>query len=168
ARARTLLGAGLHHGYGGGGGWARARASARPQAPAEDTSCAALPRDASARPFTTGMAVAAGGLGLALLLAHSYGQSTHLARLNAEIRRLDPEVKAVEQLGADVQLRRQLLSVLHSVQSGGLQPLPVLKDLTELLPIDAWLQSVSMHRKGLEVTGQATTASVLISLPEGS
>jgi len=118
--------------------------------------------------FTAGMAVAAGGLGLALLLAHGHAQSTHLARLNTEIRRLDPEVKAVEQLGADVKLHRQLLSVLHSVQSGGLQPLPVLKDLTELVPTDAWVQSVSMGREGLEVTGQATTASALISLLEGS
>ncbi|HEU5192858.1 MAG TPA: PilN domain-containing protein [Methylomirabilota bacterium] len=121
-----------------------------------------------AQTFTAGMAVAAGGLGLALLLATSYKQSTQLARLNAEIRRLDPEVKAVEQLGADVQLRRQLLSVLQSVQSGGLQPLPVLKDLTELVPMDAWVQSVSMGREGLEVTGLATTASTLISLLEGS
>jgi len=118
--------------------------------------------------FTAGMAVAAGGLGLALLLAQGHAQRTHLARLDAEIRRLDPEVKAVEQLGADVQLRRQLLSVLQSIHAGGLQPLPVLKDLTELMPMDAWVSAVSMDRQGLEVTGQATTASVLIPLLEGS
>jgi general secretion pathway protein L len=118
--------------------------------------------------FTAGMAVAAGGLGLALLLAHGYAQNRQLERLNAEIRRIDPEVKAVEELGADVQLRRRLLSVLQSIQSGGLQPLPVLKDLTELVPMDAWVQSVAMDRQGLEVTGQATTASALIPLLEGS
>lgn len=118
--------------------------------------------------FTAGMAVAAGGLGLALFLAHGHAQRAQLARLDAEIRRLDPEVKVVEQLSADVQIRRQLVSVLQSIQAGGLRPLPVLKDLTELVPADAWLSAVSMDRQGLEITGQATTASALVPLLEGS
>jgi Tfp pilus assembly protein PilN len=118
--------------------------------------------------FTAGMAVAAGGLGLALLLAHGHAQTRHLERVSAEIRRLDPEVKAVEQLGADVQLRRRLVATLQAIEAGGLRPLPVLKDLTELVPMDAWLQSVSMDRQGLEVTGQATTASSLVPLLEAS
>ena len=119
--------------------------------------------------FTAGMAVAAGGLGLALLLAHGHAQTRHLERVSAEIRRLGPEVKAVEQLGADVPLRRRLVAALLAIEAGGLRPLPVLKDLTEVLvPMDAWLQSVSMDRRGLEVTGQATTASSLVPLLEAS
>jgi Tfp pilus assembly protein PilN len=118
--------------------------------------------------FTAGTAVAAGGLGLALLLAQGHAQSRHLERVSAEIRRLEPEAKAVEQLGADVQLRRRLLGVLQTIEAGGLRPLPVLKDLTELVPVDAWLQSVSMDRQGVELTGQATAASSLVPLLEGS
>jgi Tfp pilus assembly protein PilN len=118
--------------------------------------------------FTAGMAVAAGALGIALLLAHGHAQTRHLERVSAEIRRLDPEVTAVEQLGADVQLRRRLIATLQSIDTGGLRPLPVLKDLTELVPGDAWLQSVSMDRQGLELTGQATTASSLVPLLEAS
>ena len=121
-----------------------------------------------AQAFTAGMAVAAGGLGLALLLAHGHAQRVQLAQLDAEIRRLDPEVKVVEQLSADVRLRRQLMSVLQSIQAGGLRPLPVLKDLTELVPRDAWLSAMSMDRQGLEITGQATTASALVPLLEAS
>jgi Tfp pilus assembly protein PilN len=118
--------------------------------------------------FTAGMAVAAGVLGLALLLAQGHTQSRHLERVSAEIRRLEPEAKAVEQLGADVQLRRRLLGVLQAREAGGLRPLPVLKDLTELVPVDAWLHSVSMDRQGVELTGQATAASSLVPLLEGS
>ena len=118
--------------------------------------------------FTAGTAVAAGGLGLALLLVQAHTQSRHLERVSAEIRRLEPEAKAVEQLGADVQLRRQLLGVLQAIEAGGLRPLPVLKDLTELVPVDAWLHSVSMDRQGIELTGQATAASSLVPLLEGS
>ena len=118
--------------------------------------------------FTAGMAVAAGGLGLALLLAQGHAQRAHLALLDAEIRRLDPEVNAVEQMVTDVQLRRKLVSVLKTVQAAGLRPLPVLKDLTELMPMDAWATAVSMDKQGVELTGQATTASALIPLLEGS
>jgi Tfp pilus assembly protein PilN len=118
--------------------------------------------------FTAGMAVAAGGLGLALLFVHGQAQSRHLERVSAEIRRLEPEAKSAEQLGADVQLRRRLLGVVQSIQGGGVRPLPVLKGLTELVPADAWLQSVSMDAQGLEVMGQATTASQLVPLLESS
>jgi hypothetical protein len=44
----------------------------------------------------------------------------------------------------------------------------VLRDLTELLPTDAWLTTVSLDSKGLEVTGAASAASTLIPLLENS
>jgi Tfp pilus assembly protein PilN len=44
----------------------------------------------------------------------------------------------------------------------------VLRELTELIPTDAWLQSLTMDRQGLELTGQATAASQLIPLLDGS
>jgi general secretion pathway protein L len=114
------------------------------------------------------MAVAAGVLGLALLLVQGHAQRRHLESVSAEIRRIEPEAKAVEQLAADVQLQRRLLGVLQSIQTGGVRPLPVLKDLTDLVPSDAWLQSVTMDAQGLEISGQATTASQLVPLLEGS
>jgi len=46
--------------------------------------------------------------------------------------------------------------------------LPVLRELTDLLPNDAWLQSISLDTKGLELTGQAGAASALISVLENS
>ena len=118
--------------------------------------------------FTAGMAVAAGALGLALLLVQGHAQRRHLEGVSAEIRRIEPEAKAVEELNADVHLQRRLLGVLQSIQADGVRPLPVLKDLTELIPPDAWLQSVSMDAQGLELSGQATTASQLVPLLEGS
>ena len=45
---------------------------------------------------------------------------------------------------------------------------PVLRDLTELLPNDAWLTTVSLDGKGVEVTGAASAASTLIPLLENS
>jgi general secretion pathway protein L len=118
--------------------------------------------------ITAGLAAAAAVLGLGLLLAHGHAQERYLARVSEEIRRLDPEVKAVEELGAQILERKRLLATLQSAEAGGLRPLPVLKELTELIPTDTWLQSVSMDHQGLELTGQATAASQLIPLLDGS
>jgi Tfp pilus assembly protein PilN len=120
------------------------------------------------RRIAAGLALATAGLGLGLLLAHGYAQERYLARVSEEIRRLDPEVKAVEQLGASIAEQKRLLATLESAEAAGLRALPILRELTELIPTDAWLQSLSMDRQGLELTGQATAASQLIPLLDGS
>lgn len=132
------------------------RAGARPLAPSWPKRIAA------------GLAGAAAVLGLGLLLAHGHAQERYLARVSEEIRRLDPEVKAVEQLGTRILEQKRLLATLASAEAGGLRPLPILRELTELIPTDSWLQSLSMDRQGLEITGQATAASQLIPLLDGS
>jgi general secretion pathway protein L len=114
------------------------------------------------------LAAAAAVLGLGLLLAHGHAQERYLARLTDEIRRLDPEVKTVERLGAEIVEQKRLLAAVRAAEAGGLRPLPVLKELTELIPPDAWLQSVSMDGQGLEITGQAAAASQLIPLLDAS
>ncbi len=114
------------------------------------------------------LGAAAAALGLGLLLAHAHGQEAYLARLSDEIRRLDPEVKVVERLGAEIAEQKRLLAVLAGAGSGGVEPLPVLAELTDLIPPDAWLQSISMDHQGLELTGQAAAASQLIPVLENS
>jgi Tfp pilus assembly protein PilN len=117
---------------------------------------------------TAGLAAITATLGIGLLLAHGHAQERYLARVSAEIQRLEPEVKAVERLGAEILQQKRLLATLQSAEAGGLRPLPVLKELTEVIPTDAWLHSVSMDHQGLELTGEATAASQLIPLLEGS
>jgi Tfp pilus assembly protein PilN len=146
------------------GGRHRASSSS-PQPPARRGPAALDDVDA---PAHGGLAATAAVLGLGMLLAHGHTQERYLARVSEEIRRLDPGVKAVEQLGAQVLQQKRLLATLHSVETGGLRPLPVLRELTELIPTDAWLQSLAMDRQGLELNGQATAASQLIPLLDGS
>jgi Tfp pilus assembly protein PilN len=57
---------------------------------------------------------------------------------------------------------------VDAVQGAALRPLPVLRELTEILPGDAWLTSLTLEPKGVELTGQAQTASVLIPILENS
>ncbi len=107
-------------------------------------------------------------LGLSLVFAKGYQTQWHLNRVNQAIRALDPEVKATEQIVAEVERKRQLLATIQAAQESAIRPLPILRDLTELIPPDTWLTTLSLDSKGVELSGQANAASQLIPLLEGS
>jgi len=107
-------------------------------------------------------------LGLALVFAQAYQKERYLDRIAQEIRRIEPEVKTVERTLADVAQKKRVLAALRTMQDGRIQALPFMRDLTNLVPQDAWLQALSMDRQGVEITGQANAASQLIPLLEAS
>jgi Tfp pilus assembly protein PilN len=117
---------------------------------------------------TAGMASVTVLLGLALAFTHVGKAERYLGRLTEEIRRLDPEAKAVDALAAERARTRRVLAGLESVQRGSLPALPVLRELTEVMPDTAWLQALNMSREGVELTGQSDAASQLIPLLEAS
>ncbi len=118
--------------------------------------------------FTGGVLAATVLLALAALLVPGYRERRSLGRLNAEIARIDPEVRAVERVARELERKRQLLVTLEKIGTGALQPLPVLRELTEVLPSDAWVTYLAFDAKGVELTGQAGAASTLIPLLENS
>jgi Tfp pilus assembly protein PilN len=117
----------------------------------------------------TGAALAATVLlALIALLLPGFREGRRLARLNTEIARIDPQLKTVERAARELERKRQLLATLEKVGSGALQPLPVLRELTEIIPGDAWITYLAFDSKGVELTGQAGAASTLIPLLENS
>src|SRR2546422_3898835 len=118
--------------------------------------------------LTGGVLAATVLLALVALLLPGYRESRRLARLNAEIARIDPEVRVVERVARELERKRQLLATLEKIGTGALQPLPVLRELTEVLPGDAWVTYLAFDAKGVELTGQAGAASTLIPLLENS
>jgi Tfp pilus assembly protein PilN len=117
---------------------------------------------------TAGVMVATALLGLGLALAHVIRTERYVARVTEEVRRLEPDAKAVDALAAELTRKRRVLSALELAQASRIQALPVLRELTETLPADAWLQALAMDRQGVELTGQADGASTLIPLLEAS
>jgi Tfp pilus assembly protein PilN len=107
-------------------------------------------------------------LALIALLLPGFREGRRLARLNAEIARIDPEVKSVERAARELERKRQLLATLEKVGTGALQPLPLLRELTDIIPGDAWITYLAFDSKGVELTGQAGAASTLIPLLENS
>ena len=68
----------------------------------------------------------------------------------------------------ELESKRALVNTIDGLNASAIRPLPVLRELTELLPNDAWLTLVSLDAKGVELTGQANAASALIPLLENS
>jgi len=107
-------------------------------------------------------------LGLAALAAPGYRDARRLAAIDADLARLAPEVRSVEGLMRELERKSRVLATLGDVDSTAVRALPVLRDLTELLPSDAWLTTLAFDGKGVELTGQAAAASALIPLLENS
>jgi Tfp pilus assembly protein PilN len=118
--------------------------------------------------ITLGMAGATALLAVLALLAPGWREQRHLKRVNAEIARLEPSVKEADRVVRELERKRKVITTVDSIESAGIRPLPVLRDLTELLPNDAWLTTISLDAKGVELTGAAAAASTLIPLLENS
>jgi len=133
-----------------------------------------LPTDVRPRTFSVGQmvtaasVVAVAALGVALVLGQGYKQQRYATQLSDALRQLDPEVKAVERLSAELAQKKRLLETIQSIEKADVRPLPVMRELTERLPPDAWLRTLSMDKQGLEITGQAAAANQLIPLLENS
>jgi Tfp pilus assembly protein PilN len=117
---------------------------------------------------TAAMLAATAGLGVATLLYPGFRAARHLASVNRKIEALTPEVRAVERVQQDLERKRKLLATIVSLESSSARPLPVLRELTEVIPNEAWLTSLAFDTKGVELTGQAAAASTLIPLLENS
>ncbi len=133
-----------------------------------------LPEGLRPHTVTVGQAVTAAmlvvtlGLGLAGLSVQGYKDRRYLRALEATTHTLEPQVKEVDRIAAELNQKKRLLAAVASAEQQGLRPLPLLRELTELLPQDAWLSALNLDLHGVELTGQANAASQLIPLLEGS
>lgn len=107
-------------------------------------------------------------LGLAIPGVTDIRERHKLAELSQQVGRLAPRVREVEQLVDAVNRARREAETLRSFETQHVHALPVLRELTELLPPDVWLTNLSVDRKGLELAGFAASASQLIPLLEAS
>jgi Tfp pilus assembly protein PilN len=133
-----------------------------------------MPDELRPRPFPWPLAVTAGLVALNLLLALAVPGLTmirderRLHSLNRALDRLAPQVREVERIAGGVERGRREVEILRGFQAQHVRVLPLLRELTDLLPQDVWLTNVSVDRKGIELAGFANAASQLIPLLEAS
>ena len=167
ARARRRLAAVTSPG--GAQVLALATAMGRGNRPLDLIPSAIKPRRVTRAEMLTGAVLAATVvLALGALLLPGYVESRRLSRLNREIARIDLEVRAAERVVRELDRKRQLLTTVEKIGSTAIRPLPLLRELTDIIPADAWLTYVAFDGKGVELTGQAGAASTLIPLLENS
>ncbi|MFQ5899527.1 MAG: PilN domain-containing protein [Candidatus Methylomirabilia bacterium] len=127
------------------------------------------PRQLTLGQLTTAATLTATALlGLSAVFAQGHQDRRYLDQLNQAIRALDPELRVVERLSAELQQKRRLLATVKALEESGLEPLPLLRELTQAIPPDAWLTNLSLGADGVDLTGQAAAASQLIPLLENS
>jgi general secretion pathway protein L len=117
---------------------------------------------------TAGLLLLAVALGAAIPAAVAIRDERALAALDREVAQLAPDIRRVERLAAEVEQARRELQTLRGFELGAVHPLPVLRELTELLPADVWLTALTVDRTGVELAGFAGSASPLIALLEAS
>jgi Tfp pilus assembly protein PilN len=92
----------------------------------------------------------------------------HLKRLNSEIARLNVEMKDVENLRKRCEDLQAEIDYLNRVGGNSTNFLNILKDLTERIPKNAWVSSLTFSGQGLQIGGYAESASSLIPRLEAS
>ncbi len=107
-------------------------------------------------------------LALVLILAAAAGvrgywqQKQLLADVQGQIRELQPKVDEVLKLRQDVEARQAEVNELRDLLKGDQKILLVLKDLTERLPDDTYLQNLQIERGQVTLYGFSDSATNLI------
>jgi general secretion pathway protein L len=133
-----------------------------------------VPEELRPRPFpwavaaTAALALLCLGLFAARPAVSMLRHRQTLAELDGAVARLAPDVRRVGELQSQVERARREIMALRGFAADSVRVLPVLGELTELLPGDVWLTALSADRQGVELTGFAGSASQLISLLEAS
>jgi len=82
-------------------------------------------------------------------------------QLQAQIEAIDPQVRAVKQVQADVDRLQKEIETLSAGQEP--QVTPLVRELTDLIPADAYLTGFTLRGGRLTLDGQARSASDLIT-----
>jgi general secretion pathway protein L len=133
-----------------------------------------MPEALRPRPFPWPVATTAALAVLSLLLALAIPGVTalrderRLQALEQSLQRLAPDVRQAEQLAGATEAARREVETLRGFDAQHVRALPVLRELTDLLPADVWLTNLSIDRKGVELSGFANSASQLIPMLEAS
>ncbi|MBI2875703.1 MAG: pilus assembly protein PilM [Candidatus Tectomicrobia bacterium] len=135
-----------------------------------------LPAEEEKKPEARGLAV---GITLTLLtstlalaLALFYGEyrrdQAALKELNQAVAALKPRVAAVQRLQKEVGHYQSRIAAFRDLAGSRVSQLQLLKDITTIVPPTVWLTNYLFSENKIDLSGQADSASVLISLLEGS
>jgi general secretion pathway protein L len=113
-------------------------------------------------------------LGVALVLGLGWEaivmsrQQGYLKSLQRRIDQIASEVASVRRLGQETETLQKEIRLLRSLTGESPKRLPILKELTQLIPRDTYLTELRSDSEKVEVVGLAKSASDLIPILEAS
>ena len=133
-----------------------------------------MPVNLRKKPNKTGvyvMFILAGLLVLAGVVwagSHLVIQRQVLKNLDTELVRLRSEASAVEQIQSETQIAKRNVEYIRSLRPGNTFIIEIAKELSNIIPTDAWLTDLKLAGNEMSLYGTAASASGLISLLEES
>ena len=112
--------------------------------------------------------------GLVILSVIAWGgsnivrQKLDLSRLNAEIKSLDGKIANIERIKTKCKKLEDQIDCLNALRGVHLPTLNILKDLSQRIPENAWVNKFDFSDKEVKIEGYADSASELIPLIETS
>ncbi len=112
--------------------------------------------------------------GLVILSVIAWGgsnivrQKLDLSRLNAEIKSLDGKIANIERIKTKCKKLEDQIDCLNTLRGVHLPTLNILKDLSQRIPENAWVNKFDFSDKEVKIEGYADSASELIPLIETS
>lgn len=128
-------------------------------------------RETGQRPSFIPTLVMAGLLAILLLAVGTreyFQQQRRLNVINQELALLKPQEERTRRVEAQVREQMQQVEELRQIMTGRQAVLTVLRELTEKIPDDAYLQSLSILKEKANMTGFSESASSLISVLQSS
>ncbi len=96
-----------------------------------------------------------------------YNKET-LAGLDKQLKEIKSRAGAFEKVDLEFNDLERIAQTLNAVDSANPEKLPVLLELTKILPPDTWLQSIKINKNEMEMRGYSSVASKLIPIIESS
>ena len=133
-----------------------------------------LPSDLRKKPNRVGIYMMFILAGFALLGALAWGGSNilrhhwALEQLDGELQQLRSKIKKIELIETKKNDLENRVRSLSRLRQGSAPVLDVLKELSVRIPQDAWLKQFDFSEKGIQIRGEADSASSLIPLLEAS
>lgn len=91
-----------------------------------------------------------------------------MSKIDRQISAMSSEISGVKEIEEKYIALKQKAVNFYDIKSAHISRLEVIKELTVLLPGDVWLKSLVLDKDALEIRGEASAASDLISILEGS
>lgn len=108
------------------------------------------------------------GIGSALLGSELYRKRYEINALNKEIEGMKPAVFVATDIQKEIESLQAQLNSFEKLKAVDPSKLNILKELTQILPQDAWIEKLIYQKDKIEITGYADSASALIPLLESS